>query len=63
MKFELWHDTKDDSYALVQALSEKPSEKEQRSYKFLTAGSELKKEFEAKDFDEAVEMRNKFLGW
>ena len=63
MKFELWHDREDESYTLVQSLVEGASVEERNQYNFLTAGSQLEKEFFAKDGEEALEKRNLYLGW
>ncbi len=63
MKFELWQDKLEDSYTLLEALPENPSADEQRRYKFMTADSKFIVGFNCDSFDEAMVMRNNYLGW
>jgi hypothetical protein len=63
MKYELWQDKLEDSYTFVEALNKNPSEEEQKRYKFLTADAKLITTFKADSFDDALVMRNKYLGW
>lgn len=63
MKFELWQEKLEENYTLVEALAENSTSDAQKKYDFLIAQSKLLTTFECDSFEQAIEMRNKYLDW
>jgi hypothetical protein len=63
MKFELRQDSYGDSFSLVEGLPKNPTEEQKRRYKFMTADSKLIIIFNCDSFEEAMVMRDRYLGW
>ena len=63
IKFELRQDSYGESFSLVEGLPKNPTEDQKRRYKFMTADSKLIIIFNCNSFEEAIVMRDRYLGW